>query len=71
MPVVRQCQLNRIQITTPDQIAKIQIRLAVIIAVSLVTQTLGAVAVSLIDITNSHHLHLGFAQKTAHIAGPL
>jgi len=67
MPVVGHRQLHSIEIAPPDQLAKVMIGCAALVAVLVVNDLFGPVAMALVDVADGDHLHFGFAQKALHI----
>ena len=71
VPLVGHRQQYRVEVAAADQVAEVQVCRAIAVAVPVVHYLLGPVSVVLVHVTDSHHLHFGFAQKTLHVAGPL
>jgi hypothetical protein len=71
VPVIGHRQLYGIEVAATDQLTKINIGAAVAVAVLLVYYFFGAVKMTLVDIADGYHLHLGPFQEAPHITCPL
>ena len=71
MPVIRKGKNGNIEIAACYQLAKVEIRRAIGVLVFIVDDPLGAVAVSLVDITDGNDLNLILCEKVAKVAGAL
>ena len=71
VPVVRQGELDGVEVASAYQLAVVEVRFAVGILVCLIDYPLGLVAMALINVADGHHLDLAAGQEAVHIAGAL